>query len=92
MKDTMTAKLWDFIDAFGDTEVYEDDIPKYDNDGNCIDTAIEKLFEDNYFNSDDYSVDLMEVFDSPAITFYSLSVVWIEKGKLHNEHFTVVSK
>ena len=89
---TMTQQIWNLIDAFGDTEVYEDDIPKYDNDGNCIDDVIEKLFEDNNFDSDNYSIDLMEIFDSPAITFYSLSIAWIENGKLHHEHFDVVSK
>lgn len=69
-----------FNDTNEDNDAYGHEGSYYD--GIRMDEAIDTLFRENGFDDEDYNCELIETFDSPGATCYTLAVSWIEHGKL----------
>ena len=93
----MTSKrLRDFIEEYFSFEDYgEVNICPYATRTNENNEDVEIELEEevtNWFASQefsDYSVELIETFDSPGINCYCLCVSWIEDGKLNTFNIPV---
>lgn len=82
----MTEKIEDLLNKFYFNDTNEENSPYGKEDSYYehvrVDEAIDTLFRENGFEDEEYNCELIEVFDSPSVTGYTLTVSWIEYGEL----------
>ena len=82
----MTEKIEDLLNKFYFNDTNKENIPYGKEDSYYehvrVDEAIDTLFRENGFEDEEYNCELIEVFDSPSVTGYTLTVSWIEYGEL----------
>lgn len=74
---------------------YENDeyaLRPYDNEGISLESAITKLFEDEGFAKEDFSVEMSTVFSSPALDVGYVSIAYMDWGKLHHDVYEFESR
>jgi hypothetical protein len=82
----MREKIYAALESFEDENGI---LYWYNNEGVHISDAIDQVFEDEDYDSEEYSIDSEVVFSSPAVDAGYISVAWIDWGKLHHETYII---
>lgn len=80
----MYQKIDDLIASKFSVEEDDEAILLYSEDGEYIGNALEQLFVDEGFESDDFSIEIENVFSCPSGDYGYISIAFIDWGRLHH--------
>lgn len=80
----MYQKIDDLIASKFSVEEDDKAILLYSEDGEYIGDALEQLFKDEGFESDDFSIEIENVFSCPSGDYGYISIAFIDWGRLHH--------
>lgn len=80
----MYQKIDDLIASKFSVEEDDEAILLYSEDGEYIGNALEQLFVDEGFESDEFSIEIENVFSCPSGDYGYISIAFIDWGRLHH--------
>ena len=80
----MYQKIDDLIASKFSVEEDDEAILLYSEDGEYIGNALEQLFVDEGFESEDFSIEIENVFSCPSGDYGYISIAFIDWGRLHH--------
>lgn len=80
----MYQKIDDLIASKFSVEEDDEAILLYSEDNEYIGDALEQLFKDEGFESDEFSIEIENVFSCPSGDYGYISIAFIDWGRLHH--------